>query len=106
MSLINQYFKKKECERRYFLKYYSIKNNWHDNVRSLALCLLFPNSFTGFRTDHVASTFCKKTFETIWEKEPELMAQVSRRKFRSYKDFKIYRQGFSVIQLPRGIAYM
>ena len=86
MSLINQYFQKKECERRNFFKYYSIKNNWYDNVRSLALCLLFPNSFTGFKTDHVASAFCKKTFATIWEKEPEFMAQVSHSRFRSYKD--------------------
>ncbi len=86
MSIINQYFNKQQCQRGCFGKYFSIKYNWYDNVRSLALKLLFPNVYTGFKTFHAATPFCKKTFETIWSKETELLTEVSRHKFREYTD--------------------
>ena len=86
ISIINQDFSKRQCLRRDFHKYYSIKYDWRDNVRSLAMRYLFPQIFTGFKIFHVATPFCKKTFETIWEKETELLQEVSHHKFRDYTD--------------------
>ena len=86
MCIINRYFQKNKCQRGKFSKYFSLKYKWPDNVRSLAMKILFPNSFVGFKTFHVAASFRKKTFETIWEKETPLLMNVSGHKFRSYKD--------------------
>ncbi len=86
MSIINQHFSKRECQRVNFFKYYNIKYRWYDNVRSLAMKYLFPDSFVGFKTYHVPAPFCKKTFKKIWEKEPDLMEKMSRHKFREYTD--------------------
>lgn len=86
ITIINNYFDKRQCYRGRFSKYFSPKYSLADNTRSLALRFLYPHSFTGIKTYHVAAPFCKKTFETIWAKEPELMAEVSNHKFRSYED--------------------
>ena len=47
---------------------------------------LFPNHFTGFKSFHMPAPFRKKTFETIWNEEPELLVEVSRHKFREHTD--------------------
>ncbi len=86
ITIINNYFDKRQCYRRSFRKYVSLKYSFTDNVRTLALKFLYPHSFTGIKTFHVAAPFCKKTFETIWEKEPDLLSEVSHHKFRSYED--------------------
>lgn len=86
ISIINQYFQKRVCQKGKKSKYFSMKYHWYDNVRSVAMKILFPNYFVGFKTFHVPSPFCKKTFRTIWEKEPELLSEVSRHKFRDYTD--------------------
>ena len=86
ICIINRYFQKNKCQRGKFSKYFNIKYNWYDNVRSLAMKLLFPNSFVGFKTFHIPAAFRKRTFETIWEKETPLLTNVSGHKFRSYED--------------------
>ena len=86
ICIINRYFQKNKCQRGKFSKYFNIKYNWYDNVRSLAMKLLFPNNFVGFKTFHIPAAFRKRTFETIWEKETPLLTNVSGHKFRSYED--------------------
>lgn len=86
MSVINQHFRKRESQKGNFRKFFSLKYDYHDNVRSLAMKLLFPDDFVGFKTFHVASSFRKDTFVSIWEKEPKLLSNVSHHKFREYTD--------------------
>ena len=86
ITILNNYFSKRQCYRGSFWKYLNLKYGFIDNARSLALRFLYPKSFTGIKTYHVAAPFCKKTFETIWENEPELLTEVSHHKFRSYED--------------------
>ncbi len=42
--------------------------------------------YTGFYTVHGPSPFCKRTFETVWEKESELLKSASCNRFRSDTD--------------------
>lgn len=86
LSIINDYFDKRKSYHGRFGRYCSLKYGFIDNVRSLAFRLLYPHSFAGMKVYHVPAPFCKKTFETIWEKEPELMAETSRHRFRKYTD--------------------
>ena len=86
LTIINNYFDKRQCYRRNLSKYINVKYSLTDNVRSLAMRFLYPHSFTGIKTYHVAAPFHKNTFETIWEKESELLTEVSHHKFRSYED--------------------
>ena len=85
-TIINNYFDKRKCYHGRYSKYFSLKYSPIDNMRSLVLRFLYPYSFTGIKTYHVAAPFRKKTFETIWEKEPDYLAEVSHHKFRSYED--------------------
>lgn len=51
--------------------------------------LMFPK-YTGFYTVHGPSPFLKQTYETVWEKEGELLKQVSHNRFRSNEDVSQY----------------
>lgn len=86
MNIINQHFQKKQCQRGNFNKCFNIKYPWYDNIRSLALKLLFPEYFTGFKTFHIPAPFCRKTFENIWNKEASYLTEVSKHRFRDYQD--------------------
>ena len=86
MSIINSYFDKQQCLHGRLNQYFNLKYKWYDNVRSLSLKFLFPYSFTGFKIYHVCAPFCKKTFQTIWEREPDLLTETSCHKFRDYRD--------------------
>lgn len=51
--------------------------------------LLFP-LYTGFYTVHGPSSFCRETFEELWEKEGELLTRMSSNRFRSTDDVTQY----------------
>ena len=86
--MLAKYFRKRENIRKQPLKYF------HVGYPFLYFCynfleLAFP-LFTGFYTVHGPSPLCKSTYETIWEKEPELLDRTCQHKFRSREDVNQY----------------
>ncbi|NEY30347.1 hypothetical protein G4V03_19770 [Escherichia coli] len=51
--------------------------------------LPWPN-FTGFVDPHMANSFLKSTFETVWQKEYPTLNSACESKFRSEKDVNQY----------------
>ena len=83
VSIINKYFKKKKDIKENFSKVYSLKYGKQ----------MFRNNmlgkwpmFTGFYNSHIPLAHLKSTFETLWEKEPEMLDETCGNKFRTYKD--------------------
>ena len=85
VGLINKWFDKKKVSLlKYPGKYCSTAYPLIENVRNVGLKLLYSGYYTGFRSFHAASAFMKSSFEEVWEKEPELLMQTTKEKFRSY----------------------
>ncbi len=73
--------------------------------------LFFP-LFTGFYNSHGPSAFCKKTFETLWEKEPEVLDSTCRHKFRGddvnqylVRDWQKLSKNFCPVNVNRMLRY-
>lgn len=86
MRLINNHFNKKEQVEKNKKKYRSSIYSWKDNVRTAILEQLYPESFLGFKNLHAPASFVKRTYESIWDKEPELLTLTSSHKFRTAED--------------------
>lgn len=83
VNIINEHFNSKESIRSNLSKWINIKNGGK-NLRTLVLlgCPRFP----GFYQQHIASSYNKKTFETLWNKEPVILNNTSTHKFRTTTD--------------------
>jgi len=86
LGIINKYFPKAKVRKTLGKKYYSTAFLRKDRIRTAFMYRLNPEKFTGFKNFHCPVGFKKSTFETIWEKEPELLKQTSSSKFRTPKD--------------------
>ncbi len=81
MGLINRNFSVNDFPKSKLFHYsYGIKNN----IKNLVLPLSYV--FPGFCQFHMPAPFLKSTFEEVWEKEYEYLQNVSKNKFRNYKD--------------------
>lgn len=81
LELINIHFKKKECMKKHFFKWFNPVNGWKSIVRTGLLCS-WP-WFPGFYYNHLPSTFLKSTFEKVWALEEETLRQTCLDKFRT-----------------------
>ena len=86
LGILNKNFSKKDLKGKMRGKYLSRKYDLKDNLRNLTMRILFPEYFTGYKIFHSPASFRIQTFEEIWEREPELLDQISRRRFRSNAD--------------------
>lgn len=86
MGVINKHFDKRTQFSLYKNKYFNKAYRWQDNLRSYMLWKLFPNFFYGFENLHAPGAYCKKTFEEVWEKEPDILKSTSFNKFRQASD--------------------
>ena len=86
MRVINNHFDKREQVRKYRKNYINPTYRWQDNIRTQALELLYPYQFLGFKNLHAPAAFRKSTFVTLWEEEPELLAETSSHRFRAGDD--------------------
>lgn len=86
--IINKYFKKYTVIKDNFWKYFSYKNGIKANFKKI--CLLPFNRFTAFNDPHMPSPFLKSTMENVWEKERNLLEEVSKNKFRNVNDVNQY----------------
>ena len=73
LGVINKHFPKREAIRHHGSKFYSKEYRWKDNLRTWVLNKLFPDQFSGFRNLHAPAAYLKRTFEEVWEAEPELL---------------------------------
>lgn len=87
IKIINKNFNKKKSIKSNFFKWFSPKYGI-DLFRNFAL-LPWPN-FTGFVDPHMANSFLKSTFETVWQKEYPTLNSACESKFRSEKDVNQY----------------
>lgn len=83
VSLINEHFDFKTLIKKHRTLWFNPKNG-PELARTLVLqsCPRFP----GFYQPHLATSFLKSTFETVWSKEPDILDQTSSHKFRSATD--------------------
>ncbi len=83
LGVINKHFPKKSAIAHHPDLFYSREYRWKDNLRTLVLNTLFPDSFTGFRNLHAPAAYLKETFSKVWNAEPQLLHSTCRDKFRS-----------------------
>lgn len=82
-SIINEHFDFKKTFKENISKWYNPKNG-KNILRTLVLmnCPRYP----GFWQHHIASSYLKTTFETVWKKEFDVLNQTSMHKFRETSD--------------------
>ncbi len=83
LGAVNAHFDKRTQVKRFKKKFRNSSYRWQDNIRTWAAETLFPNYFTGFRNIHGPGAYLKRTFEEVWNAEPELLEQTSMHKFRN-----------------------
>ncbi len=82
-AIINKYFQKHKVMKKFRNKFYNLK--YKKNL--LKTLLLTPfNRFSLFYIRHLPQAFLKSTFESVWNKEYDILNEVSKHKFRNYKD--------------------
>lgn len=101
VSYINQHFNKRENMKRRLGQYLNVKYGFAGVV---SFFLFFRwEDYTGFHNHHLPSPYLKRTLETVWEAEPEIMEQTSSHKFRNNNDVNQYI--FRYWQLASGNFY-
>lgn len=82
MGVVNKHFPKRDAVADHGKKYLDKCYRWKDNLRTLMLQKLFPDHFTGFRNLHAPAAYLKKTFQEVWNAEPELLHSTCSDRFR------------------------
>lgn len=83
IGLINKNFNKKDISSK---KYMSNACSKKSGFRNIALKILIPEYFTGFKCTHSAAPFLKSVFEEAWEKEEKALSDVTTHRFRQNGD--------------------
>lgn len=82
-AILNKYFSKKKVMRKYWNKFFSLKYG-KDLFRNL---LLYPfEFFSAFYDTHLPTSHLKSTFDEIWEKEPDILNNCGKHRFRTNED--------------------
>lgn len=110
MGVINSHFKKMDVMKD--------KKKWlscrYGKQVLRTICLLPWHHIPGFYNDHLPQAFLKSTFETVWEKESELLDEVCTHKFRDYgrdvnqwliRYWQFCEGNFEPISSKRGICF-
>lgn len=83
MGIVNKHFPKRQAVAHHGKKYLDCSYRWKDNVRTLLLQKLYPDYFTGFQNLHAPAAYLKRSFQEVWEAEPELLDRTCRDRFRT-----------------------
>lgn len=85
MKIINKYFNKTSILNNKLLNYkYGIKNNFRTTILNL-----WPN-LIGFFEPHQPSSFLKETFETVWDKEKDILERTLESRFKNDTNINQY----------------
>lgn len=83
MVLLNRHFDKREVVKNNYEKWFSpVYGERLEQNKNLQ----FWHNFESFVYPHEAMPMKKSVLQEIWEKEPEVLEQASRNKFRTYSD--------------------
>ena len=86
-SYINKHFNKKQDMKKNFSKWFSPK---YGKLLIRTMCLTPWTFHTGFYNHHLAVAYKKKTLETVWGEEPEILDQTCSHRFRNDSDVNQY----------------
>lgn len=81
-AVINENFKKKQVIRQDPFKWFNFK---YGKLLPLNMMFLPWGRFPGLLEKHVMSSFCKSTFQEVWDKEYDLLDATCQHKFRDFK---------------------
>ena len=84
-AFLSRHFDRIECRKRLLRKWYSLRTP-RALMRNLMTLPLRRREFLGLAVQHLPQPYLKRTFQKIWEMEPQLMDDTCRRKFRDYRD--------------------
>ena len=79
MDIINDHFNKNSVIKSNFSGWFNLK---YGKKLLFNFCLMPFGSFPGILNTHLATSFVKSTYETVWQKEPEVLDETCSRKFR------------------------
>lgn len=83
VTVIDHYFIKKQVLKKNLKKIFCIKYKGG----FLRNCMMAPwPGFTGFYNTHIPLSHLKSTFNTLWEREYDLLDNTCKNKFRTYED--------------------
>lgn len=85
--IMNKYFSKRTQIKKHPMKFFRLKNGKY-NINNF-FALLYP-AIMGYKTGHLSQPHLKSTFKVIWEKEEELLSEVSHNRFRQETDCSHY----------------
>ena len=80
LSIINTYFDKNKVIKKNMFKWFNLKYG-KDLLRNF--CLMPWNHFAGFYDIHLPYSCQKDIFKLLWEKEPNILEETARSKFRN-----------------------
>lgn len=83
MMVINKYFRKREVQAK-SPQIWTHESYGELQKRTDSLC--YWNDFPGIHDPHMANAMKKSTIKEIWEKEPDLLNETCRHRFRDYRD--------------------
>lgn len=86
-SYINKHFDKKKDMKKNRNKWFNLK---YGNLLIRTLCLTPWTFHTGFYNHHLAVAYDKKTLETVWNEEPDILDQTCHHRFRNDMDVNQY----------------
>ena len=87
IGLINKHFTKKDIPMTTLIQRCAGKGNRiQDTIRNICAKAIYPEYYVGFKINHGIGSFCKSTYQEIWDKEPELMAALTEKRFRDPDD--------------------
>lgn len=80
MIPINRYFNKRKQTLKYWYKWF----NPRYGMSMFRTVLLLPwGMYTGFMNYHLPYSYLKSSYEELWEKEPDLLAETCKAKYRN-----------------------
>lgn len=83
VAIINEHFQPRKSIMSHLGKWFNPKYG-PNNLINL-LMLPFP-AFYGFNEYHLPNSFLKSTYETVWEKEGDILKETSQHRFRHHSD--------------------
>lgn len=83
LEIINSLYSKNNVIKKNPLKWFNIKYSKH----LLSTFLQLPyNKFTGFLNQHLPNSYLKETYQSLWEKEYDILNKTCHNKFRDGRD--------------------
>lgn len=100
LMVINRNFNKRQCIRQSRNKWYSLK---YGSIVMKTILLTPWKKFTGFYTTHCPYSYVRKTFDEVWDKEPNLLESACQHRFRNAQD--VSSRLLSFWQIAKGEFY-